>query len=130
MSEESVTQYLTQTFEDVHIVESNGNKFFTFGPMADNNKFPFVTLVVSDEYDDASDLNRPDVYRLNIGVSKQTFKDLFPEEKEHDFTALDTILPHPVYGKMYWVCVLSPSEETFEKVKPLLAEAYQKAAKS
>ena len=31
----------------------------------------------------------------------------------HDFTALDRIMPHPVYGKMYWVCVLNPSDETF-----------------
>jgi hypothetical protein len=37
-------------------------------------------------------------------------------------------MPHPVYGKMYWVCVLNPSAATFEAVKPLLAEAYQAAA--
>jgi len=34
-------------------------------------------------------------------------------------------MPHPVYGKMYWVCVLNPSAETFETVKGLLAEAYE-----
>lgn len=37
-------------------------------------------------------------------------------------------MPHPVYGKMYWVCVciLSPSEDTFQDVvQPLLAEAYE-----
>jgi hypothetical protein len=27
-----------------------------------------------------------------------------------------------------WVCVLNPSEATFEQVKPMLAEAYQLAA--
>jgi hypothetical protein len=37
-------------------------------------------------------------------------------------------MPHPVYGRMYWVCVLNPSEETFEtKVRRLLAEAYDLA---
>jgi uncharacterized protein DUF6194 len=34
-------------------------------------------------------------------------------------------MPHPVYGRMLWVCVLNPSDETFEtKVRQLLAEAY------
>ena len=41
------------------------------------------------------------------------------------FTALDTIMPHPVYGKINWACVLNPSAATFEAVRPLLAEAYQ-----
>ena len=37
-------------------------------------------------------------------------------------------MPHPVYGRMYWVCVLNPSDETFAtKVQPLLAEAYDMA---
>jgi hypothetical protein len=42
-----------------------------------------------------------------------------------DFTALDTLMPHPVYGRMHWVCVLNPRKGTFETIKPLLAEAYE-----
>lgn len=34
-------------------------------------------------------------------------------------------MPHPVYGRMHWICVLNPSEATFEKIKPLLAQAYE-----
>jgi hypothetical protein len=36
-------------------------------------------------------------------------------------------MPHPVvYGRMYWVCILNPSEATFQAVvQPLLAEAYK-----
>jgi len=46
----------------------------------------------------------------------------------YDFTALDQLLPYPVYGRMYWVCVLNPSAATFEAVvRPLLAEAYDLA---
>jgi hypothetical protein len=45
----------------------------------------------------------------------------------HDFTTLDQLLPHPVYGRMYWVCILNPSDETFRAVQPLLAEAYDLA---
>jgi hypothetical protein len=42
----------------------------------------------------------------------------------YEFTRLDELLPHPVYARMNWICVLNPSYETFEQVKPLLAEAY------
>jgi hypothetical protein len=34
-------------------------------------------------------------------------------------------MPHPVYAPQGWVCVLNPSAETFERVKPLLREAYE-----
>jgi hypothetical protein len=50
-------------------------------------------------------------------------------EGGYDFTALDSIMPHPVYSKMYWVCVLNPSEETFKTVQELLVEAYDKAVR-
>ena len=92
---------------------------------------PFATIVIKDygDFDDASDLDRPGVYRLNVGVGKETYRSLFPGEGEHDFTALDVLMPHPVYGRQHWVCVLNPSEKTFETVKPLLAEAYEIAVK-
>ena len=110
-----------------------------------NQRFPFVTLVTSDLYDQFSNLNRPSIFRLNIGIGKQTFRSLFGDparsssrdsaalsggnESSSDFTALDQIMPHPVYGRMFWVCVLTPSSETFEtKVQQLLAEAYSIAA--
>lgn len=46
-------------------------------------------------------------------------------ELEVDFTQLDTLLPHPVYAWMGWVCALAPSIETFEKLKPLIFESYE-----
>lgn len=42
-----------------------------------------------------------------------------------DFTALDTIVPHPVYAWMGWVSVLNPTNQTFERLKPLVQEAYE-----
>lgn len=136
MNEADISRYILDTFVGVEVVTSNSNSFFFYDP---ENKVPFVTIVVSDEYDNASDLNREGVYRLNIGVSKQTYQTMFRTEDEHgvevrhtdgyDFTALDTLMPHPVYGRMYWVCVLNPSEATFEKVGPLLKEAYDIAVR-
>lgn len=129
MTEATITQYIADTFENTYVVESGGNKFFFYAALiGEQNNFPFITLVVSDEYDQFSDLNRPEVFRLNIGVSKATFKSLFGDDsktKEYDFTALDKLMPHPVYGNMYWLCVLNPADNTVEIVKTLLAEAYE-----
>lgn len=87
--------------------------------------------------------NRPSAFRLNIGIGKQTFRSLFGDpaalhsvsaddsgeiSRDYNFTTLDQLMPHPVYGRMPWVCVLNPSDETFEKnVRPLLIEAYEMA---
>jgi len=144
MNEAEITQYITDTFEGVDAVVASaetgapevawGDTFFFYDPgrtLAADRRFPFATIVTKDygEFDRASDLNREGVFRLNIGVGKQTFTTLFGHEKPevHDFTALDRIMPHPVYGKMYWVCVLNPSAEAFEAIRPLLAEAYERA---
>ena len=45
----------------------------------------------------------------------------------YDFTQTDKILPHPVYAWMNWVCALNPSDITFERLKPLIKEAYEYA---
>jgi uncharacterized protein DUF6194 len=140
MDETAITRYITETFDGVDLVVSSGNTFFFYNPdptEPPDHRFPFVTLVTNDEYDQFSNLSRPSVYRLNIGVSKQTYRALFgdspardgaAEDGSHDFTALDQVLPHPVYGRQYWVCVLNPSATTFQDaVQPLLAEAYEMA---
>jgi len=118
-------------FAGIDVAAGTGGTFFVHDPGKErpkDHRFPFATLVTSDEDDQFSDLNRPGVFRLNVGVGKRTFQSLFGPSKGHDFTALDQIMPHPVYGKMYWVCVLNPSDATFEAIKPLLAEAYEAAA--
>ena len=133
MNEDEIINYITGAFKDVETATANGDTFFFNDP---TQKFPFATLVTSDFNDQFSNLNRPGVFRLNIGPDKATFQSLFgtpPPSKAsdyepipgYDYTVLDEILPHPVYGRMYWVCILNPGRETFEKnVKPLLAEAY------
>lgn len=138
MSIEEIKTHIFQHFEHVNIVEANGDLFF----MCDNNdKFPFATIVTSDnEYDSTSNLNREGFFRLNVGLDSETFNSMFgglTSEKGLeaylnlgiDFTKEDTILPHPTYGSMYWVCVVNPSKETFESVKEYLALAYNKVAK-
>lgn len=138
MNETAITQYITDTFADIDLLVAMGTTFFFYDP---DHMFPFVTLVPDDAHDSFSDLNRPGVFRLNIGVSKQTYRSLFGAPPPHsdasgdgnsgyDFTALDQVMPHPVYGRQYWVCVLNPSDATFQAVvQPLLAEAYDLAVR-
>jgi hypothetical protein len=137
VDEESVVAWIQGSFEPLEHVVTDGNRFFFFDP---DHLFPFATIVTNDRYDGASDLERPGVYRLNIGVGKQTWIRRFGEptkraQGEHgldsgtdvhwDFSALDTVMPHPVYGRQHWLCVLNPSDATFESIKPDLEEAYR-----
>ena len=131
MNESSVVDYITKTFPEVEATSSLGYTFFFY---RSERKLPFATLIASDyDYDRISNLDRPGVFRLNIGISKQTFQSLFGTTKvdvsNYDFTALDVIMPHPDYAKQHFVCVLSPSETTFERVGALLAEAYDIAVR-
>lgn len=132
MDETEITRYITDTFPGVELGHNFGYTFFFYGS---DHMLPFATVAGADnEYDRVSNLDRPGVFRLNIGVSRQTFQSLFGPEKPdlsaYDFTALDVIMPHPDYAPQSFVCVLSPSATTFEaKVRPMLAEAYELAVR-
>lgn len=123
MDEAAVRDYILGSCPGTTVVDAGGDSYFFTDP---KQMHPYATLVTSDAHDQASDLARPGVFRLNIGVSKEEFRSLFGAGggEGQDFTALDRLMPHPVYGKMYWVCVLNPGAQTSETVRGLLAEAY------
>jgi hypothetical protein len=129
IDETFITRYITSTFEGVETTVNLGYTFFFY---RDDHMHAFATIASNgNEYERISRLDRPDVYRLNIGVSRETFRSLFGtgriDTSAYDFTALDVILPHPDYSSQNFICVLSPSEATFEKLRPMLAEAYEVA---
>lgn len=131
MDETAIANYITNTFAGVETTDAFGYTFFFYGP---DRMLPFATMAAADnEYDRVSNLDRPGVFRLNIGVSKQTFQSLFGADKvdvsAYDFTALDKIMPHPDYAAQHFVCVLNPSGATLMKVQALLAEAYDLAVR-
>ena len=131
IDESFITSYITSTFENVETTVNLGYTFFFY---RDDHMLPFATIASSgNEYERISNLDRPGVYRLNIGVSRETFQSLFGTNKinvsAYDFTVLDTIMPHPDYAAQSFICVLSPSEATFERIRPILAEAYDIAMK-
>jgi hypothetical protein len=155
MDQASITKYITDTFPSVEALVGSqeagspeiawGDSFFMYDPdrkLEPNRKLPFATIVTKDygDFDNASNLNRPGVFRLNIGVSKETYRSLFGPPPApspgsavatcHDFTALDQILPHPVYARQSWISILNPSDATFQsQVQPLLSDAYNQAAR-
>jgi Family of unknown function (DUF6194) len=146
MDQEDVIRYVANALSGVRLLRPTdgpgaGDTFIYYDPERDldlTRSFPFATIVTKDYagFDESSNLNRPDVIRLNIGVSRDAFRALFgyapgeerPEDVQYDFAALDRLMPHSVYAPQSFVCVLNPSAETFEAVKPLLAEAYSLAA--
>src|SRR5690349_15098107 len=110
MDESFITSYIMETFPEVETELNYGYTFFFY---RSDHKLPFTTIASSDnEYEQISNLDRPGVYRLNIGVSRETFQSLFGAEKvdltQYDFAALDVIMPHPDYAKQHFICVLSP----------------------
>ena len=127
---DAVVSYITDTFPGVDTVTAMGATFFSL----DSEKhWPnFATIVTTDEHDEGAPSNltaRPEVFRLNIGVSRETFDRLVGAETDPDYAALDTLLPHPVYAKQHWVSILNPGAATFESlVKPLLQEAHDRIA--
>src|SRR5215813_12940226 len=118
MDEASITRYITDTFAGVHVVVASpddgspeiawGDSFFSYDPerqLPPARRFPFATIVTKDygDFDCASQLNRTGVFRLNIGVSKETYRSLFGPQPSsppvggvvatgHDFATLDQLL--------------------------------------
>ncbi|MBN9736494.1 MULTISPECIES: DUF6194 family protein [unclassified Pseudonocardia] len=113
-------------YPGTRLIEANGDVFAIHDPDDDYDQRPrqgWATVVNSDVNDTASDLDRPGVFRLNIGLPKPRFAELFPVAAEHDTTALDTLFPHPVYGTYHWVSVINP-DQTWPQVQALLDEAH------
>lgn len=118
-----------------------GDSFFYYDPAGDTpaaRRLPFATLVVKDYpgFDTASDLNRPGVFRLNIAAGRAEFAKAlgYPPEAhpEHhagiDYTAMDRILPHPVYAAQAWLSILNPGPATTGQARALLRAAHARAA--
>jgi hypothetical protein len=126
---EAITRTIQETWPETDVVEMPGAVFFSLDA---EKHFPnYATLVTTDEFEDGtpSKLARPGVFRLNIGVGRETFERLIGSTDEPDYAVLDQLLPHPVYAKQHWISILNPSEGSFrEVVLPLLTEAHDRLA--
>jgi hypothetical protein len=128
-SPEVVVAYIVETWPETDVVEAMNAWFFSLDP---EKHWPnYATLVTTDEHDDASNLSRPGAFRLNMGVDRETFERVAAAAgSAPDYTAVDRVMPHPVYAAQRWICIVNPSEPTFrEVVMPLLRIAHDRLAK-
>ncbi len=105
-----------------------GDSFFYYGG---ERQMPFATIVVSDYpgWDEASDLDRAGVFRLNVALGRDGFQELLGYSPGQipegiDYAAIDVLIPHPAYGTQAWVAVVCPGGQA----RPLLERAYARAA--
>ena len=125
---ETITEHISRAYPETDIVRmGDAAIFFSLDP--DRHWPNFATIVTTDDFDQFSDLGRPGVFRLNLGVDRATFERVAAAEPDPDFTALDRLLPHPVYAQQHWISILSPSAATFrDVVVPLIALAHDRLA--
>ena len=63
-----------------------------------------------------------------MGVDKATFERV-ASDPSLDYTALDVVLPHPVYAAQRYIAILNPSWSTWEStVVPLIKAAHDRLA--
>ena len=112
-----------------------GDHFFYFAPngQVPQREQPYATIVTKNYPDDTlCDLDRPDRWRLNIHVGRSTFIEVVGadprvEPTAVDFTAVDTVLPHPVYRLQGWISITNPGARTRALAVSLLGRAHDTA---
>jgi hypothetical protein len=130
MDLESLTALLAG-FPGTLIVRGGGDVYAIHDPDGTYEERPrngWATIVTSDAHDTASQLDRAGIgYRLNIGLPRERSAEVVDAAAEHDLTAVDVLMPHPVYAGLGWICVIDP-DTTWTAVRGLLAEAHAHAA--
>lgn len=113
-----------------------GDTFFYYAPdgVAPTTAQPFATVVTKDyPGDEASRLDRPDTFRVNISAGKEAFTRWTghtprePATTKVDPSANDTVIAHPAYGTLGWQAVVNPGERTEAATRELLRAAHHLA---
>lgn len=133
-----ILDWCLSSLDGTVLVDSWGEKGIFYNPGHVLRRGVYVLTVKEKDGDNdrASNLNRAEAFRVNLGVRKTTFQRMFGKvparpaagcvvAMNFDFTVFDEIIPHPVYAWMGWISVLNPSEHTFNLLKPLVQEAYE-----
>ena len=139
----SIHRFITEELDGVVPQNTWGERAYFYNPGGVLKRGTYFTTIKEKdgENDRASDLNRDGFWRLNMGIHRATFLDLFGSpptrpgkgetiEGPWDFTDTDVLMPHPVYGWMSWVAIVSPGEATFEQCKTLISDAHARAVET
>ena len=140
MQPENIVEKITNEFSGVVPKSSWGETslFYNPGKLLPNGVYFCTIKEKNGDNDKASNLDREGIYRLSIGVSKESYESLFgtrPKrpskggiiDTEHDFTECNILIPHPIYGWMSWVQILNPTETVFSELLPLIKGAHSSA---
>jgi len=140
MEPDGIFEYYLKNLKDTVLTKNWGERGIFYNPNNTLKKGVYVLTIKEKDGDNdkASNVNRDGIYRINLGIKKETFIKLFkavPErpkagdivKMDYDFTKTNIILPHPVYAWMSWICILNPTEEKFETLKSLINESYEYA---
>jgi Family of unknown function (DUF6194) len=135
---------ITRELAGVVVTSGNGDRFLFYDPdgvTEPDARFPFVTLVTGDRYDAASALDRDArTYRVNLGIGREAYEELLGAAPRQaagvsviktgaDYTAVDTVLPHPFYAPLHWLCIVNPGARTGKQLERLLEHAHALAAR-
>lgn len=109
-----------------------GDYFFYYAPDGVLPRTqPFATIVTKDyPGDETSQLNRPNIFRINIAAGKELFEHHTGHApRDHpapptDTSTPDVIFAHPVYTSQAWLAVVSPGPITGSTVRDLLRAAH------
>ena len=147
MNQQEITDFLLALGHVTVLVasEANGSPpqawgdtfYFITDTDGEAQKMPFSTIVTQDYkgFDEASQLDRDGLFRLNADLGKEQFQEIFgylpadhqSQHDEYDYTAVDTLFPHPVYAKHAWASIINPSDKSVAKTKEILLAAHQRA---
>jgi len=119
---------IRDAFPDAVVADIDSAAFFSL----DEKHWPnFATVVWTDEHDEGapSNLAREGVYRVNVGVDRETFQRLVGGMTDLDYATFDRFVPHPVYAKQRWISILNPRRETVrETLMPLIRQGHDRLA--
>jgi hypothetical protein len=140
MNAKQLENWILDNYPGVIVTDAYRERSFFYNPDKSLPKgIYFATIKENDGPNDkASNLDRKGIYRLSIGVGKKHFQKLFGDvpkrpnkgkivELDFDFTVTGTLMPHPIYAWLGWVCINNPSKENFDLLKQLLNVSYQNA---
>ena len=149
MDAAAILRHARDALDGLDVLSTPGCEFLYHDPersIPHDRRQPFATIVTDDTAhgasDRASDLARRGLYRVNVGVERDTYRAMLGPEPGWgdpakggvidgpDYARVDAWLPHPVYAPMHWMCIVSPSDASWPRVRALLAEAHAKAKRS
>lgn len=99
-----------------------GDLFFYYAPdgVVPSGQ-PFATIVTKDYPGEPSSDLGDGVFRVNFDAGRRG------QAECEDPTKRDQVLPHPVYGRQGWVCIVQPGPDTADEMRTLLRDAHSAA---